>query len=421
MTAATRTWNGSVSTAWSNAANWDEGVVPADGDDVVMTPSANGTSVNDLPAGLLLHSITINHNGVHVSGNAIRLGAGGLTSINRFFVSILSSFFNLETTLAAPQTWQGVDRPEPMQLVPVNLNGQTLRIISGAFRMYVVSGSGAIIQDGALANSGVFQSTWTGPLTVASGTFTVNGTAGAAVINGGTLSLYAGSPANVTLNSGTLDVENVSSTGPSHSGSINVVPSAGAGANIHIRMSVFNDTADFVTGTIALNNARLSLETSGPPPGGSVLVIFDNDGTDPVVGTFMGLAEGAIVIHAGKAHVLSYKGGDGNDVTLTTLFPAVTGTITTLESSANPSEPGATVTFTATVTGLSEGNVEFYDGNVLLATVPLDASGRAAIAVPLSAGTHSIVAAYTGTPGFATSQSAVVQQVIPPRRHATRR
>src|SRR5947199_284467 len=117
---------------------------------------------------------------------------------------------------AAPQTWQGVDRPEPLQLAPVNLNGQTLRISSGAFRMYVVSGSGAILQDGPLANSGVFQSTWTGPLTVTSGTFTLNGTSGAAVINGGTLTLYAGSPANVTLNSGTLDVENFSSTGPSH-------------------------------------------------------------------------------------------------------------------------------------------------------------------------------------------------------------
>jgi autotransporter-associated beta strand protein len=46
-------------------------------------------------------------------------------------------------------------------------------------------------------------------------------------------------------------------------------------------------------------------------------IIIDNDGTDAVAGTFAGLAQGATVVAEGRLFTLSYTGGTGNDVVLT--------------------------------------------------------------------------------------------------------
>lgn len=74
-----------------------------------------------------------------------------------------------------------------------------------------------------------------------------------------------------------------------------------------------------VVGTVTLNNATLSASML---PGfassvGSKYQIITNDGTDAVVGTFNGLAEGATLTINGQAFTITYKGGTGNDVVLT--------------------------------------------------------------------------------------------------------
>ncbi len=94
-------------------------------------------------------------------------------------------------------------------------------------------------------------------------------------------------------------------------------------------------------------------------------------------------------------------------------------TTTTLVSSANPSVRGQTVTFTATVAaaapgaGTPTGEVTFYDGLTVLATVPLN-SGTASLSTSsLRTGTHRIRAIYDGSSDFKTSQ-AVLSQVVRP-------
>ena len=96
-------------------------------------------------------------------------------------------------------------------------------------------------------------------------------------------------------------------------------------------------------------------------------------------------------------------------------------TTTTLGSSANPSTLGASVTFTATVTGSAP------TGNVGFTTDGTPISGCASVALPtgtasskiatcstssLSAGTHSIVAAYTGDPANSGSTSPTLSQGV---------
>ncbi|MFL5330452.1 MAG: hypothetical protein ACJ8C4_16235, partial [Gemmataceae bacterium] len=52
------------------------------------------------------------------------------------------------------------------------------------------------------------------------------------------------------------------------------------------------------------------------PLSNQVFSLIRVDGANPVVGTFDGLPEGAVVTFGGVPFTISYVGGDGNDVTL---------------------------------------------------------------------------------------------------------
>src|SRR5215471_3985950 len=95
-------------------------------------------------------------------------------------------------------------------------------------------------------------------------------------------------------------------------------------------------------------------------------------------------------------------------------------TTTSLTSSANPSSVGASVTFTATVTGTSPtGTVNFMDGASSISgcgAVALTGSGNTLTATcstaSLAGGTHSVTAVYSGNGSNNASTSNVVSQVV---------
>jgi hypothetical protein len=86
-------------------------------------------------------------------------------------------------------------------------------------------------------------------------------------------------------------------------------------------------------------------------------------------------------------------------------------TTTALTSSVSQAAPGASITFTATVTPASgtavpTGNVGFFDGGTELGTGNLNGSGVATYATTsLALGMHSIVATYNGDANFTISTS----------------
>jgi autotransporter-associated beta strand protein len=89
-----------------------------------------------------------------------------------------------------------------------------------------------------------------------------------------------------------------------------------------------------VAGTVRLGGSILSVDLNGnfkPAPGRNFLII-DNDGSDPVVGTFAGLPEGTILGGDGLPFQISYVGGTGNDVVLTRMAtpPSTLSSITAL-------------------------------------------------------------------------------------------
>jgi hypothetical protein len=89
------------------------------------------------------------------------------------------------------------------------------------------------------------------------------------------------------------------------------------------------------------------MSASFVPARGQVYMLIKNDGSDAVTGTFNGQPEGSVIVLNGYQLVLSYVGGDGNDVILTSLNGKEPSTAT-VSSTANPSTPGQSVTFTRT-------------------------------------------------------------------------
>lgn len=425
LTAATRTWTGAVSDRWSDPANWD-GRVPVAGDDLVFPPlnGGGGVSTNDLASGTMFHSITINAPGYRIGGNGIVLGAGGLILHNPFLVSLIHGELKFASiTLGESQSWSGPGG-EGTHLGPLNLNGKTLTITDFVRPGFdSISGTGAIIENNPNGLVSIASSTYLGPVSVDAGLFQLSGTAGDIQVTGhgfggddqtnlanATLGLAGATVANVTVNgSGALSFH--SYAGTSYAGSLAFAPAAGDPAWFVVADGPLPVVCN-VAGKVALGNALLVVRGSQS----SAFTLIHSQGLDPVGGTFLGLPEGAIFGNGSWVRI-SYAGGLGNDVTLTPVSTAVTGTTTTITSSANPSSPGEVVTFTASVTspsGTPAGEVRFYDGGLLLGTSVLSASGRAAFAASFAAGSHLVTAAYLGADTVATSQANVRQAACNP-------
>jgi len=125
----------------------------------------------------------------------------------------------------------------------------------------------------------------------------------------------------------------------------------------------------------------------------------------------------------GSHSITAAYAGDGNfnPGTSAPLVQTVTQapTITTINSSANPSLLNQSVTFTATVsvappnTGAPTGTVSFQDGTAVLGSVPLSASGTATFTPATPAvGPHNITGIYSGDAAFAGSASTPFVQSV---------
>ena len=107
--------------------------------------------------------------------------------------------------------------------------------------------------------------------------------------------------------------------------------------------------------------------------------------------------------------------GEGpNSAEVAVSTPAGTATATSLSSSLNPSTAGQSVTFTATVSpSTAAGTVQFtVDGSVAGSPVALSAGVASFATSTLSAGTHSIIAAYSGNSTNTSSTSNTVTQTV---------
>ena len=333
--AATRTWAG-TSGNWSNPANWVGGVAPVAGDDLVFPNATTYTATNDFPVSTPFQSLTFlagPADTVTLAGNAIVLGAGGIVAQD-------GARIELPVTLGADQLWQVTRSLSFAQ--PTNINGRTLTINNATENSEVswtgagvVTGAGHIVVNGgrlrldastgtsALTLNGVIASVGThpGPIVVNAGSTPDPRPAGA--LNRRGLST-CGPTGPITVNGDTLRPrENAPLDCVASIGTLTMSPAATLGYPVR------------VTGTVSLGGATYEYTDSG-----YAVTIIDNDGVDPVSGTFAGLPEGAIVRaqFTNNYYGITYRGGTGNDV-VRYLVPsqATTFTVTNL----NDSGPGS--------------------------------------------------------------------------------
>lgn len=167
--------------------------------------------------------------------------------------------------------------------------------------------------------------------------------------------------------------------------------------------------------------------TPTPPGGGTPTgsVTFTIDGTPqapvPLVGNQASITLSSLSV-GNHTVTATYTNSDGNYTgsTSNTVTQVVgkAGTTTTLSSSPNPSNPGQTVNFTATVipvspgAGTPTGTVTFTIDGAPQAPVALVGNTATFMTSTLTAGTHTVTATYSGDTNFNSSTSNTVTQVV---------
>ena len=101
-------------------------------------------------------------------------------------------------------------------------------------------------------------------------------------------------------------------------------------------------------------------------------------------------------------------------LTMPVSVPPVSGSFSTtiISATPNPSQVGQSVTFTATVSATTTGNVQFYDGFSLLGTGTLSGNTATLTTSTLTLGTHLITAVYLGDATFTRSASPGLTQTV---------
>ncbi len=164
----------------------------------------------------------------------------------------------------------------------------------------------------------------------------------------------------------------------------------------------------------------------GTPAG---TVIFREGATDVGSAPLNGSGVASLTFASGSLPVGGYAftaeyGGSASHTgsTSSTLPQTVTkgATTTAVSTSPKPSQPGQTVTITATVSpvapssGVPTGTVSFFAGASLLGTAPLSGGTASLQTDSLEVGSHSVTAEYGGDASFSASTSPGSGHVVSP-------
>jgi uncharacterized repeat protein (TIGR01451 family) len=215
--------------------------------------------------------------------------------------------------------------------------------------------------------------------------------------------------------------------GKTHSGSFT------AGQSGSYTISVSNEGAGATSGTVTVTDvlpaglSATAISGTGWSCTLATLTCTRSDvlaagGSYPPITVTVNVAQNAA---SSVTNVASVSGGGeqntANDQASDVTSIGAAATTTVLQSSANPSAFGQSVTFTATVTSsgaaVSSGQVKFFSGTAcagteLKAATTVDADGKVTYTPSsLTVGTHDITACYLGGTGLATSNGSLVQTV----------
>ena len=229
--AATRTWNGSASAYWTNLANWQGGVLPGSGDDVVFPDSATRKTVTNTMDTPALHSVTFSGSNYVLQGaggvylvitNRLQSQAPGTNSVrHRMFLinnttienSLAGSVFDLKSHLPAGSSTNMINIASDNTFTGAGDIVLThMRLAASQSQSLIKSGSGTLFFSGTASD-------WTGGF----------------YVNGGRLELQSGllDPGNVIVSSNGVFAGNGSVfTAYLHATGV-IEPGRGSGLNVN--------------------------------------------------------------------------------------------------------------------------------------------------------------------------------------------
>ncbi len=188
-----------------------------------------------------------------------------------------------------------------------------------------LSGNVSIVKGGAtgtLLKVAGATGTYTGTLIINSGTMAINSnfSANPLIMNGGAL-VGSGSVGVVTTAGSTP--KTIQPGNPIGNFTVNTV-TLGTSTQLVINLQSANQNANgrlTSTNGVTLSGASLDVNLVNTffPANGSTYTIINNQSTLPTTGTFFGLPEGGLITIGGATFSITYAGGDGNDVILTTV------------------------------------------------------------------------------------------------------
>jgi autotransporter-associated beta strand protein len=175
--------------------------------------------------------------------------------------------------------------------------------------------------------------TYTGPTTINAGILQVDGSQGqsAVTVNSGTLQ-GGGTVGAVSLTSASAKVSPGASPGILNSGGL-----GGGSGTVRIELNGTTAGTSYdqlnVSGSVNLSGMSLNATLGYASSTNDQFTIIANDGTDPVTGTFTGLAQGKKLYIGQELFQISYNGGSGNDVVLSRLITPPPPTLTIQQAS----------------------------------------------------------------------------------------
>jgi hypothetical protein len=280
-----------------------------------------------------------------------------------------------------------------------------------------ITAAGVTITSGIAANNKVYDTTTTATLTsnsvvltgVLSGDtanvklstngYTANfasasaGTGIAVTVSG--LTLTGSAAANYTLTQPAGLTANITAAG--------VTISSGIAANNKVydttTTATLTSNSVVLAGVLSGDTANVKLSTNG----------YTANFASASAGTGIGVTVSGLTLTGSAAanYTLTQPAGLTANIT-------AAGTLNAIISSLNPALPGASITFTATISvaspgsGTPSGNVIFKDGTTALSTNALNGAAVATFSTTtLSQGSHTIVAEYAGSGNFLGSTNHV--------------
>jgi probable HAF family extracellular repeat protein/autotransporter-associated beta strand protein len=270
-------------------------------------------------------------NALTIAGNFTVAGSGSLTFSGAASISGSRAITITNTggvAFGGPVTLGG---NLTINMGPVTFSGTTT--LTASSTMTVSSGAtalmDAIVQSGTVARNltkagaGTLTlaaaNTYKGTTTVAAGTLLVNGSvAGTVTVKSGAILGGSGTTGNVSvLSGGNLTPGIAAATAILNTA--NLTLKSGSNDNVALDGTVAGAGYDQINaaGTVSLTGAKLNVTLGFTANVGDTFTIIKNDLNHTVTGTFAGLAQNATFVVGGETFQINYKGGSGNDVTLT--------------------------------------------------------------------------------------------------------